>query len=176
MFFTLKKNLGKGKNSRCYLTKIEEQNFCMKLIEFENEKKKKEIEKEIKILYSLKSNEKIINLHHHHLQGERKFYGLLFEWMEMNLHQFLAASPSGCISEIECKIIFEQILNALNFCHFNLITHQDLKLENVCIDPKTLKIKIIDFGFATISETEEQLCELTMFKGTPYYTSPGDFI
>lgn len=38
---------------------------------------------------------------------------------------------------------------ALHYMHINGIMHRDIKPENVLIEPKTLMIKIIDFGFAT---------------------------
>lgn len=41
-----------------------------------------------------------------------------------------------------------QVCDALNFLHSNGIMHRDLKPENILIDPTTLKIKLIDFGFA----------------------------
>ena len=37
---------------------------------------------------------------------------------------------------------------ALAYMHQHGIMHRDIKPENVLIDPKTLRIKLIDFGFA----------------------------
>ena len=53
-------------------------------------------------------------------------------------------AEKGKLSEKEAKIIFLQIINAMNYCHteFNLI-HRDLKLENVLLKEKgKLDIKV----------------------------------
>ncbi len=44
--------------------------------------------------------------------------------------------------------IINQILSGLNYLHNNKITHRDIKLDNIMIDPNNNKIKIIDFGLA----------------------------
>ena len=42
----------------------------------------------------------------------------------------------------------KSLLQALKYTHEKNIAHRDLKMENILIS-KGLKIKIIDFGFAT---------------------------
>jgi cyclin-dependent kinase len=42
-----------------------------------------------------------------------------------------------------------QMCQALACMHQRGIMHRDIKPENVLIDPLTLRIKLIDFGFAT---------------------------
>lgn len=56
------------------------------------------------------------------------------------------------LSESEARTIFKQIVNiSLNLLQ-NFIFHGDLKSENILINPKTKKIKIIDFGSAQIND------------------------
>ena len=149
----------------------EEKEYCLKVIPFKNEKRKKEIEKEIKILLVLRSHKNIIYLQDH-FSSSKNVHGLLFGMMEMNLFHYLKSSPRGFISEKKSKIIFKQILDAVNFCHLNLIIHNDLKLENVCINPKTLETKLIDFGFASIFDNEEKIENMNSNKGTPFFSAP----
>mmetsp|Transcript_17348 Transcript_17348/g.17030 ORF Transcript_17348/g.17030 Transcript_17348/m.17030 type:complete len:91 (+) Transcript_17348:1272-1544(+) len=53
-------------------------------------------------------------------------------------------------SEIESKTIFRKILEGVDYLHRSNIAHRDLKLENIIID-KSKNVKIIDFGFATMT-------------------------
>eukprot|EP01006_Ploeotia_vitrea_P064528 TRINITY_DN88106_c0_g1_i1.p1 TRINITY_DN88106_c0_g1~~TRINITY_DN88106_c0_g1_i1.p1 ORF type:complete len:439 (+),score=57.04 TRINITY_DN88106_c0_g1_i1:196-1317(+) len=53
------------------------------------------------------------------------------------------------LTEREAAFIAKQLLNALYYLHEKRgIVHRDLKPENILIDENTLKIKIVDFGFA----------------------------
>ena len=53
---------------------------------------------------------------------------------------------------IEANLIYSQLICALEYLHHNLIVHRDIKLENILINPLDLKIKLIDFGFATYTK------------------------
>lgn len=44
--------------------------------------------------------------------------------------------------------ITKQILSGLSFLHQNKITHRDINLNNIILNDKNMKIKIIDFGLA----------------------------
>lgn len=48
------------------------------------------------------------------------------------------------------------------------ISHRDLKLENILLDPK-FNVKLIDFGFSVMSN---QNTKLNIYCGTPSYMSP----
>ena len=96
---------------------------------------------------------------------------LVTDRFKMNLDQYLSISL-GKLDEPVCKKISVQILHALNFCHLNFITHEDLKLENVIINPNNLKIKLIDFGFSIISQNESEIKSLQEARGTPHYVAP----
>ena len=61
------------------------------------------------------------------------------------------------------------ILEAINYCHQNMICHRDLKPGNILINEKN-EIKIIDFGLADIVKTNEK--NLTGRKGTKKFMAP----
>ena len=62
-----------------------------------------------------------------------------------------------------------QLANTLAYLHSNNIAHRDIKLENILIDKKTLKVKLIDFGFALkVSGPPAH----TSLIGTPCYLPP----
>lgn len=57
----------------------------------------------------------------------------------------------GKLEEEEAKFFFEQIVEAVAFCHSRNVIHRDLKLENILLATKDSKIiKIVDFGIATM--------------------------
>ena len=71
------------------------------------------------------------------------------------------------IDQVEAAKIFKQILNAVNYYHMAGVVHRDLKLTNILIDTAR-KIKIIDFGFATISNESQ----LKLYCGTTEFMAP----
>ena len=74
---------------------------------------------------------------------------LVLEYVEgESLLSYLKTKLSKRPSDSIIKEIFLQILNAMNYLHENGIAHRDIKLENILIQKDSLKIKIIDFGFA----------------------------
>ena len=57
----------------------------------------------------------------------------------------------GCFNEDQTRIIFKQIVLALNYCHKHNICHRDLKPENFLLLTKDedSPIKVIDFGLSS---------------------------
>lgn len=72
------------------------------------------------------------------------------------------------LSEDESRRIFFQLVQALDVLHQSCIIHRDIKLENVLFD-KNREIKLIDFGFSTVSPNGKKL---RVFCGTPSYMAP----
>ena len=73
----------------------------------------------------------------------------------------------------------KQIVAAVNYLHFNKIIHRDLKLDNILVhfpndydmqtfNLKNCQIKIIDFGFAKVLNSQLTFTAL----GTPHYMDP----
>merc|ERR1711874_351026 len=58
-------------------------------------------------------------------------------------------SERGALTEDKARNIFQQLLETILMCHNNGVLHRDIKDENILIDVKTEKIKLIDFGSAT---------------------------
>jgi serine/threonine protein kinase len=65
--------------------------------------------------------------------------------------------------------LFMQLVDAIHYIHSKNIAHLDIKLENIMIDTETNKIKLIDFGHATDTETISNL------GGTHPYIAPEGF-
>ena len=53
------------------------------------------------------------------------------------------------LNEEEALIYFQQIINAIDYCHSQKVIHRDLKLENIMrVKTDSTEIKIVDFGIA----------------------------
>jgi serine/threonine protein kinase len=86
----------------------------------------------------------------------------------VSLLNYLKIQQNRKLNESNCKIVFGQIVRGIAYCHFKNICHRDIKLENIIID-ESKKVKLIDFGFGTITANDKLL---NFFCGTPSYMPP----
>jgi len=56
----------------------------------------------------------------------------------------------GRLNEETARVYFTQLVQAVAFLHSNHIIHLDLSIENICLTENGNKIKLIDFGLATM--------------------------
>lgn len=78
----------------------------------------------------------------------------------------------GRMKEDEARKYFQQLINAVDYCHSRGVYHRDLKPENLLLD-KTGDLKVSDFGLSAISQQQIQgdgLLHTTC--GTPNYVAP----
>ena len=73
------------------------------------------------------------------------------------------------INEKDSAVITKQLLKTIKYLNSLNICHRDVKPENILINPKSLHIKVIDFGLSCYFSDFQQL---TTKVGTPYYVSP----
>merc|ERR1712217_961431 len=86
----------------------------------------------------------------------------LLDYYEMNHCYFIV------MERFQCKDLFKQILETITTLHKRGIVHRDIKDENILIDPKTFKTKIIDFGSGDYIEDKVY----TRLQGTRVYSPP----
>jgi len=72
------------------------------------------------------------------------------------------------IEENVAKGFFKQIVETILACHSKGVIHRDIKDENILVDVKTGKLKLIDFGSGAFIKDAEQ----TEFEGTRIYSPP----
>lgn len=113
------------------------------------ERKKKQIkmiENELKITVELQSVKQVTKIVQY-LETEEYYY-LFFEKISgINLLEFMINHKEP-LSWDQNIFIFRQLIVIVEEIHKKNIAHQDLKAENIIIDPQTLIVHIIDFGFS----------------------------
>jgi serine/threonine protein kinase len=99
--------------------------------------------------------------------------GILAIVMELlegsNLEHYVIQKKFLQIEEV--KLIFTQVLSALNYAHSKGIVHRDIKPANIFIDDAFL-VKIMDFGIAKNFGTGIDMTQTGAQMGTPSYMSP----
>lgn len=104
---------------------------------------------------------------HEMFKNEEKLY-LVMEYVEgMELFDFVAERFK--LKESEAIDIIEQLVKVIKYLNALGICHRDLKPENIIINPRTQKIKLIDFGLSAYFSDSSQLESKV---GTPYYVAP----
>lgn len=106
---------------------------------------------------------------HDVLETSRQVY-LVMEIVKGNsLAQFLKERTGRRMDELEAKKVFKQLLSAIDYIHSKNIVHRDIKLDNITIDSKTKKIKLVDFGLSCFASRNKKV---RTFCGTPSYMAP----
>ncbi|OVA07799.1 Protein kinase domain [Macleaya cordata] len=95
----------------------------------------------------------------------------IFEVLE-NFHSFITVMAmqvhQGRLNEYESRRYFQQLIDAVDYCHSKGVYHRDLKPENLLLDSQG-NLKILDFG---LSALPEQGVLLRTTCGTPNYVAP----
>lgn len=77
----------------------------------------------------------------------------------------------GKLKEDVARKYFQQLINAVDFCHSRGVYHRDLKPENLLLDENE-NLKISDFGLSALAESKQQDGLLHTTCGTPAYVAP----
>jgi serine/threonine-protein kinase len=98
---------------------------------------------------------------------------LAIEWAEGEILERYAKQNAPLPTD-EVATIVTQIAAGVQAAHDANIVHRDLKPENVMYDPKTRRVKLLDFGIATDTQasTDERLTRAGFFVGTLMYIAP----
>jgi len=75
---------------------------------------------------------------------------------------------NGRMRERDARVLFRQLVSAIQYCHSKFVVHRDLKAENLLLD-QHMNIKIADFGFGNTFDPNAQL---ETFCGSPPYAAP----
>lgn len=77
----------------------------------------------------------------------------------------------GRMTEDEARRYFQQLVNAVDYCHSRGVFHRDLKPENLLLDAGG-NLKVSDFGLSALSQQVQDDGLLHTACGTPNYVAP----
>lgn len=75
------------------------------------------------------------------------------------------------MKEDEARKYFQQLINAVDYCHSRGVFHRDLKPENLLLDSNGV-LKISDFGLSALPQQVHEDGKLYTTCGTPNYVAP----
>ncbi|KAF9597296.1 hypothetical protein IFM89_016437 [Coptis chinensis] len=78
---------------------------------------------------------------------------------------------NGRMREDEARSYFQQLINAVDYCHSRGVYHRDLKPENLLLD-MCGNLKVSDFGLSALSQQVRDDGLLHTTCGTPNYVAP----
>jgi len=135
--------IGRGKYSNVYKCKSPDYDYPLVMKVFKPERTKR-IRREILILKNLKDGPNIIPLLDVIKDKKDDNPTLVFPFIDS--HNWKEEYPTFDLHEIK-RFIFE-LLKALQYSHSRGIMHRDVKPHNICIDKKTRKVWLLDWGLA----------------------------
>ncbi|CAH7671030.1 CAMK/CAMKL/AMPK protein kinase [Phakopsora pachyrhizi] len=91
---------------------------------------------------------------------------MVIEYLKGELFDYIV--QVGRMPEQDARRFFQQIICAVEYCHFHNIVHRDLKPENLLLD-HNLNVKIADFGLSNIMRDGDFLKTSC---GSPNYAAP----
>jgi serine/threonine-protein kinase SRK2 len=87
----------------------------------------------------------IIQVYHYYSPENMKIAGILMEYAPHG-DLYKLVSEKKRIPESYARLIFMQMISAVDHCHQNNICHRDIKLENLLLHDHI--VKLTDFGYA----------------------------
>lgn len=170
--FFIKHKIGQGKTATVKLA-VHSWNgtkAAVKIINKTVSRKRKEANKEIRILSNIDPHPNVISLLH--VEEDLENIYLFTEYCEQgDFMEYI--ERNGIFPENMAKKLFLQMLEAVEFCHKKLMMcHHDIKLENFVLTNSGL-VKLIDFGFAVPLSNENNDAAanaIRTFDGSPAYS------
>ncbi|XP_051128204.1 CBL-interacting serine/threonine-protein kinase 23-like [Andrographis paniculata] len=80
-------------------------------------------------------------------------------------------AAKGRLKEDEARKYFQQLINAVDYCHSRGVYHRDLKPENLLLDANGV-LKVSDFGLSALPQQVRDDGLLHTTCGTPNYVAP----
>jgi len=167
-YIIYRNKIGKGSFSKIYrgvLSNNKSKEIAVKMIKKKNIKNEQLIQREIKVLQSLK-HENIIQLLDVIITNNR--YHLILNYCKFGDLKNYMYHEHPDMSEYDIQYLMKQLKSGLQYLYENKIIHRDLKPQNILVTCEKI-IKISDFGFAKIYKDDTMTQTIC---GSPLYMAP----
>jgi serine/threonine protein kinase len=170
--YELGRTLGEGSFAKVKFAKnvVTGQHVAIKIIDKDNLLKHKmvdQIKREISTMKLIR-HPNVIRMHEV-MASKTKIY-IVLEFVTGG-ELFENFSSRGRVKEDEARKYFQQLINAVDYCHSRGVCHRDLKPENLLLDASGI-LKVSDFGLSALPQQVRDDGLLHTTCGTPNYVAP----
>ena len=126
----------------------------------------KKVPLELKLLCSVRKVDGVVKILDFFERDDSFIY--ILEHPSDSIDMFDYISDKGSLDEKVAASFFRQIVETVLACHSAGVIHRDIKDENILVNMKTGKLKLIDFGSGAFLKSDHY----TEFEGTRVYSPP----
>ena len=126
----------------------------------------KKVPLELKLLCSVRKVPGVVSILDFFERDDSFIY--ILEHPKDSIDLFDYISEKGSLDEKVAANFFKQVVQTVLACHGSGVIHRDIKDENILVNLKTGKLKLIDFGSGAFMKDDHY----TEFEGTRVYSPP----
>ncbi|KAJ8748455.1 hypothetical protein K2173_003350 [Erythroxylum novogranatense] len=170
--YELGKTLGEGSFAKVKFARNVDtgENFAIKIIDRGKVLRHKMVEQLKREISTMKlvNHPNVVKIYEV-MASKTKIY-IVIEFVEGG-ELFDKIAKCGKLKEDEARRYFQQLINAVDYCHSRGVFHRDLKPENLLLDSSGA-LKVSDFGLSAFSQQLRGDGLLHTACGTPNYAAP----